>query len=639
MRVNKKKKRPVTNPTPASHKKHKLTDSVLFTRRAIITLLGVLTGVFVLLSRAYYLQMTKHDFYRTKSNQNRVRLQVSPPLRGNIFDKKGRALTENILSYDLVVNRSKTENLDTLIEHVARYMRFDQNDRERFESSKKKKRHTEAVVVRADLSETEMSRFLVDLYQFPGFEVMPSYKRHYPYGHLTAHIIGYINNTNQKDLDALEAAGKAKNYLSTTKIGRTGLERQYESELHGQSGYSEAEISRTGRTVRVLNKVDPVPGDDLYLSLDIDLQAIFAEELAVNQYDGAAVAINPNNGEIMGMFSNPSFDANLFVNGISHADYQRLSESPRKNLFNRALNGNYAPASTIKPMLSLAALHHYVTTPDITIDCSGSYRIPEHEETRRFFCWKRQGGHGAVDNYRALVESCDVYYYTIGKALGIARIHSYLSQFGLGKKTGIDLPSESPGILPTREFKNEKYNTNWFIGDTINASIGQGYMVTTPLQLAQFTAVLATKGKAYQPHLVTHYRPASRSDKVKKAYPEPTTVEQNNPNAWQSVSEALIGVMTDKMGTANKIEVNLPFDIAGKTGTAQVFSFEEGERIAKDDLEKRLRDNSLFIAYAPAEKPEIALALVLENAGGGSERAAPKAIRMLERYFALKSSE
>lgn len=612
-----------------SQQGQELKSRVLFSRRVIVVLLGIIAGIVGLVSRVYYLQVLRHDYYRTRSQKNRVKLQVIPPLRGNIYDRNGIALSENRLTYDLIVNRAKTENFEDSVANVANYMRFDEEDLERYEKEKKKKAYAQDIVVRADLSESEIAHFIVDLHLFPGFEVVPSYKRYYPYGELTAHVVGYINNINKRDVEKLDM----HEYSGTTKIGRTGIEKEYEDRLHGKSGFRQAEMSRTGKVVRVLEQTDPVPGEDLYLALDLDLQASIRDFMEDGEHNGAGIALDPRNGEVLALYSNPSFDANLFVNGISHADYSALRDSPRKNLFNRALNGNYSPASTIKPMMALAALNDYVVTPDMTVFCPGSYRIPEFESTKRFYCWKRTG-HGKMTARSSIAQSCDVYYYNIGKELGINRIHAYLSQFGLGEKTGIDLPRESAGILPSRSWKEKKYKKPWFIGDTINASIGQGYMLTTPLQIAYFAAVLGARGKRYRPQLVTHYRSPLTGEKVKKSAERLIDVKQNNPHAWDVVHRALVDVLYGKYGTARRSRPHLPFRVAGKTGTAQVFSFKNNKRIKKEDLVKELRDNAVFITYAPAENPVIALALVLENAGGGSEAAAPIAERILEKYFA-----
>lgn len=616
-----------------SEQGQELQNKVLFSRRVVVLLLAIIAGIGGLLARVYHLQVKQHGYYRTRSDRNRVKLQVIPPLRGNIFDRNGVALSENILSYNLVVNRAKSQAPDELVEKVKQYMKISEEDLLRYEAEKKKKLFSQEVVVRTDLSEEEMNHFLVNLHQFPGFDVVPSYKRYYPYGDLTAHIVGYINNINKKDLEKLDP----REYSGTTKIGRTGIEKYYESSLHGQAGFLQAEVSRTGRVVRVLESIDPAPGRDLFLSLDLALQRIIRDELESGEFDGAGVALDPRNGEVLALYSNPSFDANLFVNGISHKDYNKLSNSPRKNLFNRAINGNYPPASAIKPMMALAALHHYVVTPEMEIDCEGSYRIPEYEQTKKFYCWKRTG-HGEMDTLASVVQSCDVFYYTIGKELGIQRIHDYLSQFGMGKPTGIDLPNESSGILPDKAWKKKKYGKSWFIGDTINASIGQGYMTTTPLQMAYFAAILASRGKVFRPHFVTHYRHAITGKKIQNSVEYKPDVKQSNPNAWDVISQSLIDVMYSDKGTGNKVKVDLPFKIAGKTGTAQVFSFKNNERIKKEDLKKKLRDNSVFIAYAPADKPVIAVAVILENAGGGSEIAAPVATKILQKYFSEESA-
>ncbi len=632
-----RKKKPSHNPNqtvlPNSKLAQELEDKPRFTRRVLITIIAMMLGIIGLLSRTYYLQVIRHQYYRTRSRKNRVKLLTIPPVRGNIFDRNGIALSENILSYNLVVNRAKNNNLNELIKKIPQYMRFNESDFERYESDKKKKSYNQDVIVRVDLTEKEIDTFLVDLAHFPGFEVVPSYKRYYPHGDLTAHIVGYINNINKKDRQYLDA----REYSGTTKIGRTGIEKQYESVLHGQAGFRQAEVSRTGKVVRILEQIDAIPGDNLYLSLDIRLQAIIRDVLEQETYDGAGVAIDPRNGEMLAMFSNPSFDANLFVEGISYKNYDTLRKSPRKNLFNRALNGNYSPASTIKPMMALAALHHYLITPNTEIDCEGSYRIPEYKYTKRFYCWKRSG-HGKMNTISSVAESCDVYYYNIGKELGIARIHSYLSQFGLGQKTGIDLPNESVGILPDKAWKIKKYKKAWFVGDTINTSIGQGYMLTTPLQMAYFASILASRGKRYRPHFVTRLdNPIS--GQIKKIHPQMQQVEQNNPNAWNIVSKSMIEVMQGPHGTARKVRVNLPFKIAGKTGTAQVVSLYKGKRKKKEDIKRKHRDNSVFIAYAPADNPVIALSIILENAGGGSKTAAPIAIKILERYFKEKDQK
>ncbi len=627
LKIKKKIKKKTKIEKQLDDAQHAKKVQLTFLRRTIIILIGVISGIGILFARAYYLQNIRHSYYRTRSQRNRVKSQVIPPVRGNIFDRNGVALSENILSYDLIVNRAKSSEYNALIEKIHQYMRFDDDDMAKFNSDKRKKLFNQDVIVRSDLSQEEINTISVDLYKFPGFEIIPAYKRYYPYGHLTAHVVGYINNINQKDKKRLDK----REYSGTLKIGRTGIEKEYESILHGQAGFRQAEVTRTGKVIRVLDKIDPIPGSDITLSLDLHLQKIISEELEKNEFDGAGVAIDPRNGEVLALYSNPSFDANLFVNGISHKDYNLLRNSPRKNLFNRALHGQYAPASTIKPMMALAALHHHVASTNTKINCPGYYRIPEYNQTKRFFCWKRSG-HGEMTSHSSIVQSCDVYYYTVGKELGIQCMHDYLSQFSLGKKTGIDLPNESTGTLPDKKWKEKRYHKAWFIGDTINASIGQGYVTTTPLQLAYFTAILASKGKCYTPHFATKiYHPLSGTKQIpKKRLPD---IIQDNPNAWANIHKAMVDVISGVHGTARKTIIDLPFKIAGKTGTAQNFSFKNEKRIKKDKIKRHLRDNALFVTYAPAEKPVIALSILLENAGGGSKSAAPIAAKILERYF------
>lgn len=614
-----------------SRKALELAHRVLFSRRVIFLLMGVFAGIGALLWRAYYLQVQRRDYYHIRSRRNRIQLDIVAPLRGNIYDRNGIALSQNVLSYDLVVNRAKSQKPDELVGKIKGYMHFGDDDWAQYETEKKQKRYNENLVVRSDLSDDERYRFLVDLYKFPGFDIVPSYKRYYPFGDLTAHVVGYINRINQKDLKTIDK----KQYRQTTKIGRTGIERYYESELHGRLGIRQAEISRSGKLIRVLEQIDPIPGKDLYLSLDLSFQRQIRILLEASECYGAVVAINPNSGELLGFYSNPSFDANAFVNGISVRDYNELRSSPGEKLFNRALNGQYSPGSTIKPMMALAALHNGIN-PDDKVECRGHYRIPNYENARKFFCWKRTG-HGYMDTRSSLVQSCDVYYYTVGQKIGIARIRDYLSQFGLGKKTGVDLPAESVGILPSKVWKEKRYHTSWFIGDTINASIGQGYVYMTPLQLAHSTAIIGANGKRFTPHFVNAFRDpvTGKKQAVEHRRYQIKDVAQSRADAWSLVHRAMIGVMQEPKGTAHRVKTHLPFDIAGKTGTAQVFSFKNNKRIKTKDLEKKLRDNSCFITYAPAENPQIALAVILENAGGEGSKAAHVAVKLLEHYFSL----
>lgn len=604
-----------------------LHDKVVYNRRVFVVILLMLGGFLALLHRIFYLQVVKNKFYATKSEKNRVRLQVIPPVRGNIYDRNGEALSENILGYDLVVNRSQSKDLEKQLQALPDYIKFDEKNREDFEEEKKKHSFYRNITVRSDLSEDEINRFVVDLFKFPGFDIQPSYKRRYPHGLYTAHVVGYINNINKKDLESLDP----KQYAGTTKTGRTGIEKHYENDLHGQAGYQQVETDSSGKVIRVVEKVEPIPGKNINLGLDLQLQKIIFEELS--GFEGSAVAIEPSSGEILAFVSNPSFDANLFVNGISHKDYDKLRNAPEKNLFNRALNGRYPPASTIKPLMVLTGLHHHIVSADSQTYCSGSYQIPDYSNTKKFYCWKRSG-HGDTNANKSIVQSCDVYYYTIGRELGVDRIENYLSQFSLGQKTGVDLPNESAGILPSKAWKKEATNKDWFVGDTVNISIGQGYMLTTPLQMAHFTALLANKGSGFMPHFVTAMRSVHNQNITTKAV-KATKVEQNHPLAWDIVQQSLYDTVNSSQGTARKIKSLCAYTLAGKTGTAQVASLKEGKRVDKDKVKDHLRDNSTFIGYAPYENPQIALSVMIENGGDGSAVAAPIAAKIIDRYLRL----
>lgn len=604
-----------------------LHDKLTFNRRVFVIVLFILGGFVALLYRVFHLQVIKNSFYSTKSEQNRVRLQVIPPVRGNIYDRNGIALSENILGYDLVVNRSQTRDLDNLLTQLPDYLKFDERDRENLEEEKKKHSYYRPVTVRSDLSEDEINHFVVDLFRFPGFDIVPSYKRRYPHGLHTAHVVGYINNINEKDLKTLDP----KQYAGTAKTGRTGIERFYEADLHGQAGYQQVETSSTGKVIRVVEKVEPIPGKNIHLGLDLHLQKIIFDEL--KDFEGAAVAIEPTSGEVLAFVSNPSFDANLFVDGISHADYDNLSNSPGKNLFNRALNGRYPPASTIKPLMAMTGLHHHIVAPDSQIYCSGHYQIPDYNNTKKFYCWKRSG-HGDTNANKSIVESCDVYYYTLGRELGIERISDYLRQFSIGEKTGIDLPNESRGILPDKAWKKEAYNKDWFIGDTINASIGQGYMLTTPLQMAYFTALIANRGQGFVPHFAKIMR-SPHGQTIKPNILRSKPIKQNHPQAWEIIQKSLYNVINAPQGTGRKVRNHTNYIIAGKTGTAQVASLRDGKRVDKDKVKDHLRDNSAFICYAPYDSPKVALSIMIENGGDGSATAAPIAARIIDRYLTL----
>ena len=606
-----------------------IRESRMFNERAVIALviMGLLVSAIVV--RLVYLQIISHEHFTTLSNDNRVTISAKPPTRGLIYDRNGVLLAQNLPSFSLEFIPERIPDIAATIKGISRIITITDSDIERFYEQLDQKRSFMSIPLRFQLNEEEVARFAANRHLFTGVDIEARLIRDYPHGSLAAHTVGYVGRINVDELQNLDAT----NYSATRFIGKTGAEKYYEDQLHGKVGYDHIETNALGRTLRTLKRIPSQPGDNLYLTIDARLQQTAEEALAGRR--GAVVAIDPNTGDVLAMASMPSFDPNLFVTGIDADTYQDLQQSPNKPLFNRTLQGQYPPGSTLKPFLGLAGLEYEYNKANAPAMCLGWYTLKGDDH--RYRDWKK-GGHGSTTLDKAITESCDVFFYGLALELGIDRMHSFLSYFGFGRKTGIDLPGESGGLLPSREWKSKKYNQPWYPGETLITGIGQGYTLVTPLQLAAATATLAVKGEHLQPRLMFAYQ-KSGSDKVTLLPPRqmaPVTLKRSE--SWDRIIRAMKNVVHGLHGTARSIGYNLPFKIAGKTGTAQVFGIKQDEEYVKEDVAVRLRDHSLFIAFAPADKPEIALAIVVENGGSGSAVAAPIARKLIDQYLLNRSS-
>ncbi|MEJ2398728.1 MAG: penicillin-binding protein 2, partial [Gammaproteobacteria bacterium] len=519
-----------------------------------------------------------------------------------------------------------TKNLKATIKKLRSLIHITDDEVERFNELRKKKRRFEGIPLRYRLSDSEAARIAVHLNQLPGVEITAELMRHYPQGRLASHAIGYVARINEEELSHLDAS----QYAATKNIGKTGVERSYENELHGEVGYQRVETNAAGRIVDVLQRTLPTPGKNLYLSLDARVQMV--AEQAFGKHDGALVAINPNNGEVIAFVSMPTFDPNLFVNGIDHKTYNKLSRSPDRPLFNRALQGQYPPGSTIKPFIGLAGLEDKVIKPDTTIDCKGYFTLKNDDH--RYRDWKR-GGHGETDLNKAIVQSCDVYFYQLAMQLKIDRIHDFLARFGMGRPTGIDIRGEETGLLPSRAWKRRVRHEPWFPGETLITGIGQGFTLVTPLQLAEMAAEMGSRGRSYTPHIVRGIVEPGDDKLVVHQAPPKNIITLKNPKDWQIIINAMKQVVTSPHGTARRIDHNLKYSVAAKTGTAQVFGIKQDQKGEEDqsNLPKRLRDHAVFIAFAPAKHPKIAVGVVVEHGGHGGSTAAPIARKVMDAYL------
>jgi penicillin-binding protein 2 len=592
-------------------------ESQIIQMRLIWTLAFVVIVMMALITRMVWLQWAQHDRFRALADQNRIQTQPISPPRGLLLDRHGRVLADNQPDFSLVIIPEQVRNLEDTLAAIGQLIQIETGQLERFRTQlRQRRRPWEAVPLRSRLTMEEIALVAEARHEWPGVRIEAEAIRSYPHDDLFSHVIGYVNRINAEDIAAMNEATLA-NYSGTNFYGRSGVERQYETHLHGTVGYRKVETNARGRVLRVLEETPPVPGQDLVLNLDLDVQRAAWD--ALGERRGAVIAIDPRDGGVLAFVSRPGFDPNLFVTGISLADYARYRDDLDRPLFNRALQGQYPPGSTIKSMMGIAALEAGVTDWQRTIQDPGFFRLPG--TTRVFRDWKR-GGHGIVNLHRAIVESCDTYFYDASLKMGIDRIHHTLSYFALGRQTGIDIPGELSGILPSREWKQRARRSAWFHGDTVNVSIGQGYMLTTPLQLAGAIAISATHGKQVIPQIAMGTNPARRFADLKL----------KTPSHWNRMDAALIDVVHGPQGTARAAGRGAQYRIAGKTGTAQVFSL-GGEEYKDLDVAERLRDHALFVAFAPAENPAIAIAVLVENGESGGGTAAPVARATMDAWL------
>ncbi|MCG3202153.1 MAG: Peptidoglycan D,D-transpeptidase MrdA [Gammaproteobacteria bacterium] len=596
----------------------RIARSRVFVATALMILM-----LFALLARLAYLQIVRHDHYTTLSRDNRVKIVPVAPTRGLIFSRDGILLADNRPSFRLQVVPERIEDMREALAKVSTVVDLTPSDIERFQRLRKRKRSFDTVPLRFNLTEEEVARFSVDRHRFPGFEVTASLTRHYPVGAPLVHAVGYVGRIDEDDLDGLDP----DNYSATTHIGKIGVEQYYEATLHGRVGLDQVEVNSQGRTLRVLDSKPPGPGATIRLTIDTRLQA--AATRALGDRRGAVVAIDPNTGEVLALVSTPTFDPNPFVNGISAALFGDLRDSPDRPLFNRALQAAYPPGSTLKPLMALAGLHYGLRSPADGTWCPGWFALDN--DPHRYRCWNKWG-HGRMVMREAIAQSCDVYFYQLALDLGIDRMHDFLDMFGLGRRTRIDLPGEAAGVNPSRAWKRKARNLPWYPGETLIAGIGQGFHTTTPLQLAQAAAVIASRGTLMQPHLVSRIETADGKATPTVVRPRRVLADLD-PKAWDSVIDAMHAVVQGPTGTARRSAEGAPYEYAGKTGTSQLFGIRQNEEIETEDIEERLRDHALFIAFAPLDRPEIALAVIVENGASGSGSAAPVARKVLDEYF------
>ena len=582
-----------------------------------------------LLGRGFYLQIMQHAYYIQRAENNRISLVPTAPNRGLILDRNDRILAENYSAYTLEVTQAQTRDLEATLAEVGRLIKITPGELRRFRRLLSESHEFETVPLKSKLSDEEVAVLAANRYRLPGVEVKARLFRNYQAGPGMAHVVGFIGRINDRDLESLRKSGLEQSYRGSVHIGKTGLEQSYEALLRGRTGFDQMETDASGRAVRVLSRIPPVPGKDLRLYLDLELQAV--AERAFGDFLGGLVALDPKTGGVLALVSRPGFDPNLFVDGIDPETWKELNDSPERPMVNRALRGIYPPGSTIKPFMALAGLELGARKPSDSIVDPGYFALPNSRH--QFRDWKK-GGHGVVDMHRAIAQSCDVYFYKLAMDMGIDRMHDYLAQFGFGEKTGIDLEGESPGLLPSRDWKQRRWKSEWYPGETVIAGIGQGYHLVTPLQLAAAVAMIANGGKRIAPRLVQ----AVRDPLTHVWQPLPGAPGRQlaiDPAHLEVVRQGMIDVMRPG-GTASAAAAGAPYTIAGKTGTAQVVGIKQGARYDAGRTARQYRDHALFIAFAPAEDPKIALAVMVENGGHGGSTAAPIARAVFDYYLTGK---
>ena len=617
-----------TSTKPRESVRNAQAESNLYARRAVIAFFGVLVLTCILIANAYNLQVVHFEDYQTRSNGNRIKLLPVPPTRGLIYDRNGKVLAENITYFGLYIVPEKTENLEETLQELKTVVGLTDEEIEAYRKEKKRTSRYTPILLKGNLSEEQMATFAVNQYRFPSLDVQAYYKRNYPYGETLTHILGYVAKINDKDKKKLEEEGKFGNYAGSHDIGKLGIEKYYEDQLHGETGFEEVEINNRGKVIRKLRDQPGVAGSSIRLTIDVELQQFIQELLGPQK--GSVVVLDPRDSSILAMVTNPSYDNNLFVGGVSGKDYKRLLDDPAHPLYSRATQGTYPPASTVKPFYAVMGLAEGKITTNTTIFDPGFWILPG--TTQRYRDWKR-GGHGSTNLNKAIVESSDTYFYQLAYDTGIDKMSEWMTKFGFGQKTGIDIYEESAGVYPNKEWKFKKDKRAWVQGDTIPVGIGQGYWIATPLQLTKALSVLINNGRVNTPHLMMEVISSNKTE----PYRDPLLYEDIKgvpERYWNAAKLGMYNVINAGNGTGKKAAGSF-YRAAGKSGTAQVFNL-KGGKYNKNAIKKELQDHAWFISYAPFEEPKVAVAVILENAGGGGANAAPVAKRVMD--FALSKT-
>ncbi len=596
-------------------------ENRIFLNRIVIAFVAITLLTSGLVARLMYLQIVGHEHYATLAKDNSIKIMPLVPPRGIIYDRNGKILAENTPSYSLELIPEQIHDLDDTLERLKLLLAIPEEKIEQYQKMRKRQKRFVSTPLLMNMNDEDLAKFAVVRPFFPGVDIHVNLVRHYPYYDLASHVVGYVGRINEAELKSLPLS----EYQGSNHIGRIGIEKSYETELHGKTGYAEVETNAQSRAIQTVKSVDPDPGSNLYLTLDIDLQKTAYDALDI--YNGAVVAIEIKTGGVLVFASRPGFDPNPFVVGIGNDAYQALQISENKPLYNRALRGLYPPGSTLKPFIGLAGLEYNEMNPQQKLFCPGFYQLPG--VSHRYRDWKKTG-HGAVNLNQAITESCDVYFYTLASRLGIDNMHDFLKRFGFGEKTGIDLVDEKAGLVPSRDWKRHQRNQAWYPGETVITGIGQGYTQVTPLQLARATATLANKGEIVTPFLVDKIVRAKTTSHGPKVHRGTLLAKPDNIS---KIIEAMVNVVHSAHGTAKGISKNLTYQIGGKTGTAQVFTIKQDAKYNEKDIDFKLRDHALFIAFAPADDPKIAVAVIAENGGHGSSIAAPIAGKVIKQYL------
>ena len=601
-------------------KDHSLEKN-LFTNRIVAAFIVISLLTTGLIVRLVYLQIVGHEHYSLLAKDNSIKIVPLVPTRGMIYDRHGKVLAENTTSYSLEIIPEQVPNMDETLQRLQTLLDVSTEEIEQYQKLRKRQKRFASSPLLLNMNDEQLAKFAVARPYFPGVDIHRQLVRHYPYGDLAAHVVGYVGRINENEMKELPLA----EYRGSSHIGKLGIELSYENDLHGKTGYAEIETNVQARLLNTIKEVNPEPGSNLYLTLDIDLQKTAYD--ALGGFNGAVVAIEIKTGGVLAFVSRPGFDPNPFVVGISNNDYEALQSNENQPLYNRALRGLYPPGSTVKPFVALAGLEYEAITPEQKLFCPGYYQLPG--VTHKYRDWKK-GGHGSVSMNQAITESCDVYFYRLAATLGIDNMVSFMQKFGFGEKTGIDLMGEKSGLLPTRQWKREKKNQAWYPGETLITGIGQGYLQVTPIQLAKATAALANQGKVITPFLVDKVVSAKGSHPGSELSYYNISVKTDNVNA---VIAGMVNVVHSARGTAKGINKNINYQIAGKTGTAQVLGIKQNAKYNENNIDFKYRDHALFVSFAPVDDPKIAVVVIAENGGHGGSVAAPIAGQVIKQYL------